>query len=143
MKLKFVSTCIVIVVFALNNQTSAQTKAKTIKKPVKAASAVVKTPIATAQDIEDGKAIMAKSDCVACHAIEDRLIGPSYNSVSEKYTLDATNINSLSQKIINGGSGVWGTVPMAPHPTITTADAGKMVKYILSLSSKNKVKVSK
>ena len=135
MKLKFISSSIIIVVFAFNYKASAQAKPKMIKKPVKAAVAAVKTPIATAQEIEEGKAIMAKSDCMACHAIENKLVGPSYNSVSQKYLLDPASINRLSQKIINGGNGVWGTVPMPPHPAVSMADAEKMVKYILSLKA--------
>jgi cytochrome c len=119
---------------------SAQVKKKAIvkKKPVAAAvSAPVKPPFATAQEIEDGKALIAKSDCLACHKIDEKLVGPPYTAVAEKYPQNQNSVNDLSKKIVSGGSGVWGTVPMAPHPAITPIDADKMIKYILTLNTKN------
>jgi len=119
---------------------SAQVKKKAIvKKTVAAAPAKVipPPPFATAPEIEDGKALIAKLDCLACHKIDTKLVGPAYTAVAEKYPQDQNSVDLLSQKVINGGSGVWGPVPMAPHPAITLADANKIVKYILTLNSKS------
>ena len=84
-------------------------------------------------DIEKGKALIAKSDCLACHKTDAKLVGPAYKEVAKKYKPTADNIKKLSEKIIKGGAGVWGQIPMSAHPAITPADAAKMVAYILSV----------
>lgn len=84
-------------------------------------------------DDHKGDMLMASSDCKTCHKMDVKLIGPSFLQIAEKYEATSIRIDSLAQKIIKGGVGVWGEIPMAPHPTITHADAQEMVKYILSL----------
>jgi cytochrome c len=84
-------------------------------------------------DIAKGKALLPKSDCLACHKIDAKVVGPAYNDVALKYKDTEANVKYLSGKIIKGGAGVWGQVPMSPHPTLTVADARNMAKYILSL----------
>lgn len=81
-----------------------------------------------------GLGLVAKSDCLTCHKIDEKLVGPSYRSVAEKYT-GAPNdvIAALAQKIIKGGVGNWGNVPMLAHPTLSQDDAETMVRYILLL----------
>lgn len=81
-----------------------------------------------------GKALMDASDCNACHSVDNKIVGPSFKDIAKKYKGDKTAVAKLSDKIIKGGSGTWGEIPMAPHPQISTADAGEMVKYILSLA---------
>ena len=83
-----------------------------------------------------GKGLLTKSDCLTCHQEQTKVVGPSYKSVAEKYAGTETNITMLTNKIIAGGTGVWGQIPMPPHPTLSKADATNMVKYILSLSGK-------
>lgn len=80
-----------------------------------------------------GELLIAKSDCVGCHHKENKLIGPAYQAIAEKYPSNDENINLLVSKVIKGGKGVWGTVPMTPHAKITEDDAKQMVTYILSL----------
>jgi len=141
MKLKKVITGLFFIAMTvLTCYASAQTKKKaTLKKVpvVIAAKPVPPPPFATAPEIEEGKALLAKSDCLACHKIEEKLVGPAYTVIAAKYPQDQNTVNSLTQKVISGGNGVWGPVPMAPHPTITPADANKMIKYILTLNQKN------
>jgi cytochrome c len=81
-----------------------------------------------------GKALMDKSDCNACHSVDNKIVGPSFKEIANKYKTDKAAVAKLSGKIINGGAGVWGEIPMSPHPQISQADAGEMVKYILSLA---------
>jgi cytochrome c len=140
MKIKIligVTSCLLLTFLAC--QAMAQVKKKSVAKKTVAA-AVVKAPpappFATPQEIEDGKGLIAKSDCLACHKVDDKLVGPAYIAVAAKYPQNQNSVDGLSQKIISGGSGVWGTVPMAPHAAIALADANKMVKYILTLSAK-------
>jgi len=77
--------------------------------------------------------LIAASDCLTCHKIDEKLVGPAYRDVAKKYSNDEQTKKQLAQKVINGGSGVWGEVPMAAHPQISEADAETMVSYILSL----------
>lgn len=81
----------------------------------------------------DGEKLIAKSDCIGCHKIDKKLVGPSYLDIAKKYASNDKNINYLSGKIIKGGSGVWGTIPMAAHASLTKGDAKSMAGYILSL----------
>lgn len=86
-----------------------------------------------AADVAAGKRLLAASDCAACHKPAEKLIGPSFRDIARKYPSTETNVTRLADKIIRGGSGVWGTVPMAPHKNISAADAKKISRYILSL----------
>lgn len=78
-----------------------------------------------------GYALINGSDCLSCHKDSEKFIGPSYAEVAAKYT--AADADLLASKIIDGGSGVWGQVPMQAHPNITKEEAKKMVEYILSM----------
>lgn len=80
-----------------------------------------------------GEALIKGSDCLACHNATKKLVGPAYVNVAAKYPATEENIDHLATKIIEGGSGVWGAIPMSPHPAISREDAKEMVKYILSL----------
>lgn len=104
--------------------------AQTKKKPVAKAA-----PVLNKQDIEDGKVLISKADCLACHKLTDKLVGPAYMEVAKKYAPTNANITLLVNKVISGGSGVWGQVAMAPHAALPPADAKKMVEYILSLNA--------
>ena len=86
--------------------------------------------------IEAGKQLLTTSDCLTCHKVQEKLVGPAYEEVARKYPVSDANISLLTNKIITGGGGVWGQVPMTPHPSLSQEDARKMVRYILSLSSK-------
>lgn len=81
----------------------------------------------------DGEKLIAKSDCVGCHKLDKKLIGPSYLDIAKKYAFNEKNLNYLSDKIIKGGAGVWGTIPMAAHSSLKKNDAKSMANYILSL----------
>ena len=82
---------------------------------------------------QEGLQLVVKSDCLTCHKIAEGSTGPSYEAIAAKYADNKENIDLLSGKIINGGVGIWGQVPMSAHPAVTKADAEKMVKYILLL----------
>lgn len=92
----------------------------------------------TGKDIEAGKMLIAKSDCFACHKPDGKLVGPSYTEIAKKYKSTDANVTTLAGKVIKGGTGVWGQIPMAAHPKISQVDAKKMVKYILSFSAAKK-----
>lgn len=78
-------------------------------------------------------ALIAKNGCLACHKVDEAFTGPAYTAVAAKYENKDAVVDTLVQKIIKGGSGNWGTVPMIAHPGISTEDAKTIVHYILSL----------
>ncbi|WP_131535675.1 c-type cytochrome [Pedobacter nototheniae] len=80
-----------------------------------------------------GEKLINKSDCIGCHNKTNKIIGPAYVEIAKKYPANEKNINYLADKIIKGGTGVWGSMPMTAHPTVKKDDAKLMVKYILSL----------
>ncbi len=83
---------------------------------------------------EKGLTLVAKNDCLTCHKISEAFTGPSYTQVSEKYAgADAAKIKEIAEKVIKGGSGVWGSAIMTPHASLSPEDAEAMVKYILLL----------
>ncbi len=82
---------------------------------------------------KDGKALIEASDCLTCHKDDAKLIGPAYQDVAKKYESNEANIKMLSEKIIKGGQGNWGEIPMAGHPNISEDDASAMVEYILAM----------
>ena len=93
---------------------------------------------ASADRFAVGKQLMEESDCKSCHLVDKKSIGPMYIDVAEKYKDDPDAPAYLAEKIINGGSGVWGEVAMAAHPTLTQEQAGKIVEYILGLADERK-----
>jgi cytochrome c len=82
---------------------------------------------------KDGKALIEASDCRTCHQDAAKVIGPAYMDVAKKYPNTPANVKMLAGKIIAGGKGVWGEIPMTPHPNVTQEDAEAMVTYILSM----------
>ena len=87
-------------------------------------------------DYQKGLEAISKSDCLTCHMIDEKLTGPSYRDVANKYaSMPDTIINHLAGKILKGGGGVWGEIPMLGHPSLSNEEAVVMVKYILLLKN--------
>ncbi len=80
-----------------------------------------------------GLELIGASDCTTCHAIDKKVIGPSYQDVANKYENTPAVVDTLVSKIKKGGMGNWGNIPMTPHADLPDEDAREMVKYILSL----------
>lgn len=81
------------------------------------------------------EAIIKKARCVACHATDKKMVGPAYRDVAAKYRGNPEALTLLSAKVRNGGSGVWGAVPMMPHPIdkLSDDDLKAAVEWILQL----------
>ncbi|MBB3193517.1 c-type cytochrome [Roseateles terrae] len=73
-----------------------------------------------------------KKNCMACHAVDKKLVGPAYKDVAAKYAGDKDAVKKLSEKVIKGGSGVWGPVPMPANTQVSPAEAETLVKWILT-----------
>jgi len=90
------------------------------------AAAAVAAPVLADQ------ALAQKKNCMACHAVEKKVVGPSYKDVAKKYAgQDVTA--KLATKLMKGGSGTWGAVPMPANPQVSQAEAETLVKWILSM----------
>ncbi len=87
-------------------------------------------------DYKKGLGLIAQSDCLGCHKVDETLTGPSYRDVANKYAgADDAQITKLAETIIAGSSGNWGSIPMTAHPDLSIEDAKAMVKYILLLKN--------
>lgn len=71
-------------------------------------------------------------NCMACHAVATKLVGPAYKDVAAKYAGQKDAVEKLSAKVIKGGSGAWGPVPMPANPQVTPDEAKKLVTWILT-----------
>jgi cytochrome c len=78
-------------------------------------------------------ALATKSACTACHAVDNKLVGPAYKEVAAKYRGDKTAEAKLIEKVKKGGVGVWGQVPMPPNAAVPDADVKALVKWVLSV----------
>lgn len=77
---------------------------------------------------------LAKSkNCLACHAVDKKLVGPAYKDIAAKYAGQADAAATLAAKVQKGGVGVWGNIPMPPNAQVNDADAKTLVEWILSL----------
>ncbi len=78
------------------------------------------------------EALAQKSGCLACHNVNVKVVGPSYKDVAAKYRGQAGAEDKLVAKVKAGGSGVWGPIPMPPHPQIKEEDIRTIVKWVLT-----------
>lgn len=77
--------------------------------------------------------MLRKHNCVACHSNERKMVGPAYKDIAAKYSTDDKAAEKLAAKIREGGSGVWGQMPMPPHPQLSEADALTLARYVLTI----------
>ncbi|HAX21258.1 MAG TPA: cytochrome C' [Hydrogenophaga sp.] len=78
------------------------------------------------------EALAKSKNCMACHAVDKKLVGPAYKDVAKKYAGNAKAADMLAEKVVKGGSGVWGAIPMPANPQVSAADAKKLVAWVLS-----------
>lgn len=79
------------------------------------------------------QALATAKNCMACHAVDSKLVGPAYKDVAKKYATQKDATDMLAAKIIKGGSGVWGAIPMPANAQVNDAEAKKLAAWILSL----------
>ena len=77
--------------------------------------------------------LATKKNCMACHAVDKKLVGPAYKDVAEKYAGQKDAVDMLAQKVLKGGTGVWGAIPMPANPQVSDAEAKQLVQWILTL----------
>lgn len=120
-------------VLAMASCASPEERAADAKNATETTTTEAGTAAAGAADNSAGEQLIAKADCIGCHNKDKKIIGPAYVDIAAKYPLNDENVNHLAEKIIAGGTGVWGEIPMTPHESLSKDDAKTMVKYILSL----------
>ena len=74
-----------------------------------------------------------KKNCMACHAVEKKVLGPAFKDIGAKYVGQAGAADKLAVKVTKGGTGVWGNIPMPANPQVTDAEAKQLVGWILTL----------
>jgi cytochrome c len=100
---------------------------KAILAVVVTAGALVSTPVLASADMAKAK------NCMACHAVDKKLVGPSYKDVATKYAAQADAVDYLAKKIKAGGAGVWGPIPMPPNANVNPDEAKALATWVLSL----------
>ncbi|MFZ3322985.1 MAG: c-type cytochrome [Usitatibacter sp.] len=100
-----------------------------MKKMAILAALLAAAPAAALAD----EALASKNGCLACHAVDKKVVGPAYKEVAAKYRNDKGAEARLVDKVKKGGMGVWGQVPMPPNAQVSDADVKALVKWILSL----------
>ncbi len=90
------------------------------------------TVLLTAPAFAD-QALATSKNCMACHAIDKKLVGPAYKEVAAKYSGQKDAVDKLAVKIMKGGSGVYGPVPMPANTQVNEADAKKLAAWVLTL----------
>ena len=126
MKKIFVISVAWVAFMACNNDT--KTEKADAKKDAGTSTGITQNP-----DYQKGLDIIAKNDCLTCHKVDEAVTGPPYREVANKYAGVDTAESYLAHKIMNGGSGVWGQIPMVPHHNLTEDEARTLARYILLL----------
>lgn len=88
------------------------------------------------EEYREGAQLVTSNDCLTCHKISDTAMGPSFNSIANRYDNIEANVTKLLVSVQKGSSGTWGTNTMTPHPNLTPQDGYKMIRYILSNRTK-------
>ncbi len=100
---------------------------------MKRALITIAMTLAVAAPAMADQALATSKNCMACHAVDKKLVGPSYKDVAAKYGKEAGAVDKLAAKIQKGGSGVWGAVPMPPNANVNADEAKSLATWILSL----------
>lgn len=88
--------------------------------------------VAHAADATRGQAIADSNACMGCHAVDRKLVGPSFQQIAAKYKGDAQAPGKLARKVKDGGAGVWGMIPMPAHQSMSDADIRMVVDWVLA-----------
>jgi len=116
--------------YACNNggkEAKTETKAETPQ--------IAKVDPTDSPEFQKGLDLIKNSDCATCHKIDERLIGPGFREIANRYPNTPETIDTLAHKIIKGGQGNWGSIPMAAHDNLPLEDARSLAKYVLLLKN--------
>lgn len=94
--------------------------------------ALIAAGVAFAGQVSADEALAKAKNCLTCHAADKKIVGPSYKDVAAKYAGQKDAVDKLATKIIKGGSGVWGPVPMPANAQVAEADAKKLAAWVMT-----------
>jgi cytochrome c len=100
---------------------------------VLAGGTLVAGPAHAVLDNAKAEAMMKKDGCAACHTIDKKLVGPAYIDVAAKYKGDKNAVATLSKRVKEGSTGIWGQIPMPPNAAVSQSDITELVTWIMSL----------
>ncbi len=103
-----------------------------MKKGVMILAAAATLGLSAQANAADAQALAQSKNCLTCHMVDKKLVGPGLKEIAQKYKGDSGAVADLSKKVINGTSGTWGAIPMPPNP-VTQDEAKMLVEWILSL----------
>ena len=110
---------------------TAAAPAPTTTAPTPAPATPVAAP-AAAPAVASAAALAKSKNCLSCHAVDKKLVGPSYQDVAKKYAANPAAAKELATKVRAGGKGIWGEVPMPPNPLVSEQEADVLVAWILA-----------
>ena len=93
---------------------------------------VLATSLTSPQLVTASEELAQKNNCLACHKVDQKHIGPAYKEIAAKYEADAETVDMLVEKIMKGGVGTWGQIPMPPNPMVSQEDAKTLVEWVLT-----------
>lgn len=96
------------------------------------ATLLISAGLLAAAPAQANQELAKKSNCLACHAVDKKMVGPAFIDISKKYAGDKTALKTLSGKVKAGTKGTWGQIPMPPNPNVKDADIETLVKWILA-----------
>jgi cytochrome c len=99
----------------------------------KALFALLAAAAAVSAPVHADQALATAKNCMACHAMDKKLVGPSYKEVAAKYSTQKDAVDKLVVKIMKGGTGVWGPVPMPANPQVNEAEAKKLAAWVMTV----------
>jgi cytochrome c len=102
-------------------------------KPTLIAQLAALVAVAAMAPAHADQALATSKNCMACHALDKKLVGPAYKEVAAKYATDKSAADRLATKIMKGGSGVWGAVPMPANAQVNEAEAKKLAAWVLTV----------
>ena len=96
------------------------------------ATLLISAGLLAAAPVQANQELAKKSNCLACHSVDKKMVGPAFIEISKKYAGDKTAVKTLGAKVKTGTKGVWGQIPMPPNPNVKDADIETLVKWILA-----------
>ena len=135
---KIITICLLTAGFyACNNggTESKTTTTATTTEPAADTKTTAKADVTDSPDFVKGLELVNNNDCKTCHKVDEKLIGPAFRDVANKYPNTPSTLDTLAHKIIKGGQGNWGSIPMAAHDKLSVEDATAMAKYVLLLKN--------
>ena len=100
---------------------------------MKRALFVLAAAVTAASPVLADEAMAKAKNCMACHALDKKLVGPAYKDVAARYAKDKGSVDLLAAKIMKGGSGVWGPIPMPANPQVNEAEAKRLATWVLTV----------